>query len=148
VDEALRKKVTELAQLDRDAVGVYDDALEHVEDAQVREHFKEFRDEHDNHVAVIEEALERLVGVAPDLNVDFMGRMAEFVTSIRSASGTTGALHAMRTAEHYHNRRYEEAAGWNVGDVELAGAIERFRGEEKRHLAYVEGRLEPREAAQ
>jgi rubrerythrin len=148
VDEALRKKVTELAQLDRDAAGVYDDALEHVEDAQVREHFKEFRDEHDNHVAVIEETLECLVGVAPDLNVDFMGRMAEFVTSIRSASGTPDALHAMRTSEHYHNRRYEEAAGWEVGDAGLAGAIQRFREEEKRHLAHIEGRLEPPEAAQ
>jgi rubrerythrin len=144
----LRKKLTDLAQLDRDAVGVYDDALEHVDDADVREHFKEFRDEHENHVAVIGEALKRLVGAAPDLSVDFMGRMAEFVTSIRSASGTMGALHAMRTAEHYHNRRYEEAAGWDVGDAELAGAIQRFRDEEKRHLAYIEGRLEPPQAAQ
>ena len=55
--------------------------------------------------------------------------------------GTDGALHALRTAEKYHNSRYEEAAGWQTDDEELRTALQQFFGEEKRHLEYVEGRI-------
>jgi rubrerythrin len=141
MDEAVRKELTDLAQLDRDAVGVYDDALKHVDDDEVRASFKEFRDEHEHHITVITASLKRITGQSPDLSVDFMGRMAEFVTTLRSASGTTGALHAMRTAEQYHNHRYEAALGWDIGDEDLASLIRQFREEEKRHLAFIEQRL-------
>jgi rubrerythrin len=141
MDETLRKALLDLAQLDTDAVGVYDDAIAHVEDDEVRTNFKEFRDEHEHHAKVITAALGRLAGEVPELSVDLMGRMAEFVTNLRSASGTQGALHAMRTAEQYHNHRYGAAAAWGIDDPELAAAIQQFIAEEKRHLAFIESRL-------
>jgi rubrerythrin len=142
MNEDLLKKVVSLAQLDRDAMGVYDDALKHTaSDEDVDSHFKEFRDEHENHVAELSAAIVRLGGTAPELGVDAMGRVAEWVTALRSMGGPNGALHALRTAEKYHNSRYEEAATWDVDDADLKATLARFLAEEKRHLAFIEGRL-------
>ena len=52
-----------------------------------------------------------------------------------------GALHAMLTAEHFHNSRYAEAAKWDVADEEVATLLKRFFDDEKHHLAFIEERL-------
>lgn len=138
--DILINRLASLAQLDRDAVGVYDEALEHVTDDDVRSAFQRFRGEHEYHAVTLGAAIESLGGRMPE-DADAMGRMAEWVTSVRSRGGTEGALQAMETAEHLHNRRYKEAIGWDVGDETLAFDIRRFAGDERRHLDYVEARL-------
>ena len=55
-----------------------------------------------------------LVGAALMLSVDTMGHMADWFTQFRSMGGQSGALHAMRTAEKYHNSRYADAVTWDV----------------------------------
>lgn len=138
----LLKRLDSLAQLDRDAVSIYDEALEHVTDDEVRTKFQEFRGEHEYHAKTLEEAITRLGGEARELEVDAMGRVADWVTSIRSLGGTKGALHALRTAERYHNRRYGEALEWSVEDTDLVESLRRFRDDERRQLEYVEARIE------
>ncbi len=139
-DELIRK-LHSLAQLDTDAVAVYDEALEHVTDDDVRKRFEEFQGEHRYHADQLTSAIERLGAERPSFEEDFTGRMAEWVTAIRSQRGTQGALHAMETAEHYHNRHYDEAVAWDVGDAELAQMLQQFDDDEKRHLAFIEERL-------
>jgi rubrerythrin len=139
--DKLHDKLASLAQMDRDAVGVYDEALEHVTDDTVRTQFRSFRGEHEHHVKALCDAVVRLGGQEPKLDVDTLGRLAEWVTSMRSRGGTEGALHAMRTAEHLHNRRYREATEWDVGDEALAADLRRFAQDEQGHLAYIEERL-------
>ena len=145
--EDLSRKLESLAQLDTDAVQVYSDALEHVKDDDVREAFTRFQGEHRYHIDQLSEAIMRLGGEKPELKVDLMGRMADWVTSLRSMSGTSGALHAMKTAEKYHNSHYGEAVKWDVGDAEIATMLSRFYDDEKRHLAFVEERLSAHAAA-
>jgi rubrerythrin len=141
VDKDLNKKLTSLAQLDRDAMSVYDEALDHTTDDDVKVRFREFRGEHEYHVGQITEAIKRLGGEAPELTVDMMGHVADWVTSIRSIRGTEGALHAMRTAEKFHNSHYADAAGWKVDDEELGSMLRRFYADEQKHLAFIETRL-------
>jgi rubrerythrin len=137
----LMKKLSSLAQLDRDAVSVYDEAIKHVEDDDVLMKFKEFQAQHDYHAKSLVLAIEKRGGVPPELDLDFMGRMADWVTNLRSRRGTEGALHAMKSAEDYHNKRYTETHGWDTGDAELHDMLEQFHGDEKMHLDYVEQRL-------
>ena len=141
MEENLLKNLHALAQLDRDAVGAYDDALERVTDDAVKEHFTEFRGEHMNHVEKLSRSIERLGGTAPQLEVVMMGMVAEWIVSFRSMMGEKGPLHAMHIAETYHNSRYAEAASWNVGDDELAALIQTFYGDEKEHLRYIDEML-------
>ncbi|MGV8083702.1 MAG: ferritin-like domain-containing protein [Coriobacteriia bacterium] len=139
-DELVRK-LESLAQLDIDAVHVYTQALEHVTDAEVREAFVRFQGEHQYHAEQLGDAIERLGGERPEMKIDLMGRMADWVTALRSMSGTSGALHAMKTAERYHNNRYGDAQSWGLEDAGLATTLRRFYDDEKRHLAFVEQRL-------
>ncbi|HEY3317768.1 MAG TPA: ferritin-like domain-containing protein [Coriobacteriia bacterium] len=139
--EDLLHKLESLAQLDTDAVRVYDEALEHTTDEAVSTAFKQFQGEQRYHAEQLSEAIVRLGGGKPDLKVDIVGHLADWVTAMRSMRGTEGALHAMETAERYHNRRYGDAVAWEVGDDEVATLLRRFGDDEKRHLAFVEQRL-------
>lgn len=143
----LLRRLEDLAQLDTDAVQVYAEALEHVKDEDVRKEFERFQGEHKYHASTLSDTIVRLGGTKPDLKVDLMGRVADWVTAFRSMIGTKGPLHAMKTAENYHNKHYGEAAEWDVGDEEVATMLKRFFGDEKRHLAFVEERLGEHAAA-
>lgn len=134
-------KLHDLAQMDFDAVRVYDEALEHVTDAEVRRQFEIFRGEHKVHATQLGELIAQAGGQVPQLRVDVMGHFADWATAIRGMRGTEGALHAMRTAEKYHNRRYATAAEWDVGDATIAETLGRYREDERRHLEFVESRL-------
>lgn len=141
MDEAQVKRVHSLAQLDRDAVSVYDAALKHVSDEDVREHFVEFRDEHQHHVTKLSEAVVRLGGPELDLDVDAMGVVADWVIAFRSMLTEKGPLHAMHSAEKYHNTRYKEAVTWDIGDSDLSSELQTFYSEEQRHLSFIEEKL-------
>jgi rubrerythrin len=134
-------KVRSLAQLDRDAIDVYEQALQHVQDAEVRDRLTDFRDEHQHHVTELAAAVERLTGQGFIAREDVMGHVAEWVTAFRAMGGQRGALEAMRSAEKYHNSRYSEAVTWDVADDQLRDQLAQFYEDEKRHLAYVESEL-------
>ncbi len=140
--EDLLHRLKSLAQLDTDAVHVYDEALQHAEDERVHEMFGRFQGEHRYHAEQLSQTIVRLGGETPELKVDMMGHLADWVTTFRSMRGTVGALHAIRTAEHFHNHRYSEAATWEVEDAETATLLQRFYEDEKGHLAFVEERLD------
>ena len=139
-DDLLRK-LHSLAQLDIDAVAVYDEALEHTTDSDVATAFGEFQGEHRYHASQLLDVIERFGGERPVLQVDLIGRLADWVAALRSHRGTEGALHALETAERYHNRRYGEAVEWDVGDPDLAKMLRQFDDDEKRHLLFVRDRL-------
>jgi hypothetical protein len=61
--------------------------------------------------------------------------------SFRSMLGEKGPLHAMHTAEGYHNSRYKEAASWDVGDADLATQLQAFYVEEQHNLSFIDDRL-------
>jgi hypothetical protein len=141
VDEAQVKRLHSLAQLDTDAVGVYNEALKHVSEQDVKEHYIEFRDEHQHHVTRLSEAIVRLGGAEHAFKVDAMGVVADWVIAFRSMLGERGPLHAMNWAEGYHNTRYKEAATWDVGDADLNSDLQIFYAQEQRHLSYIEEKL-------
>lgn len=139
-DELLRK-LKSLAQLDTDAVGTYSEALEHVTDEDLRGNFGQFLDDHMRHADKLSAAIEQMTGSRPELKVDMMGRMADWVTSIRSRRGNEGALHAMHTAENYHVSHYHDVVDWDIEDRDLKMMLHGFYEDEQRHLAYVEDKL-------
>ena len=141
MDTAQIKRVHALAQMDRDAVGVYNEALRHVKDEDVKSQFIEFRDEHEHHVTKLMEAVGRLGGEDDILKVDMMGVVVEWVTAFRSILGEKGPLHAMHFAETYRNSKYKEAASWDMGDADLASQLQTFYSQEQRHLSYIDERL-------
>lgn len=134
-------RLDSLVHLEADAVRVYDEALHHTDDREVHARLERLRDEHDDHSRQLAATIRRLTGAEAATDIDLRGHTGEWITALRSLSGTPGALRAILTAEKYHNRRYEEAVRWDIGDQAIAEMLQRFLVHEREHLGYVQSRI-------
>lgn len=132
----IQKKIRSLIQLDIDATHAYQQAIDKIEHRGVRDQLVLFRKDHERHVRELSAKLVGMGEKAPD-SPDLKGYLIEGFTSLRSSTGTKGALKSMQTNEKLTNRKYEEAAKENF-PAEIRNLIEKNRQDEAKHLRYVE----------
>lgn len=135
------KKLSSLVQLDIDAVHAYKEAIDKADNQQVREHLILYRQDHERHITDLSTEIRRLGGTPPEFSLDFKGYLIKGFTSLRSATGTKGALNAMHTNEKLTNKEYEAAQGWDL-PPDLKQVIALAREDERRHLEYIERALQ------
>jgi len=140
-DEEVIRKLKELIELDADAMLLYDKALEHVEDQVVTETFEAYRADHGRHVGELTQLVLDLGGMPPPADRDLKGTLLEAVTALRSATGTRGALKAMRMNEKIMNKHYEEAADMEL-PAPVAIIIAARLADERRHRAGIDAEVE------
>jgi len=140
VSKDVIEHLNELIQLDFDAARTYEQALEHVDDPRVRDDLEAFRADHERHIAELTHVIEDLGGEAEDIQRDVKGVLLEGMTKLRSATGTIGALKAMRMNEKLTNRTYEKAVRAELPPLAL-GTVRRNLEDERRHLAAIEAHL-------
>ena len=140
-NKEIAKRLSSLAQLDIDAVHAYKEAIERVEDPQVRENLVRYREDHERHVSELSAEISRLGETPPEFSVDFKGFFIQGFTSLRSMTGTEGALNAMHTNEKLTNKNYSEASIWNLR-TNIQAIINLAYEDEKRHLQYIEMELD------
>ena len=133
----MAQKLASLAQLDIDAAHAYAAAIEKVDMASVKERLEGYREDHERHIKALSTEISRLGETPPDYSPDFKGFFIEGFTSLRSSSGTAGALKAMHTNEKLTNKRYEEASRLDL-PAGLKNIIAAAWEDERRHLDYVE----------
>ena len=138
------KRLKKLCQLDIDAARAYQQAIEKIDFAEIREQLIAFRADHERHIANLSEAVQRLGGEAPKRSPDVKGYLLEGFTALRSITGTEGALKAMRSNEKLTNKTYDDVLGEPGLMEDVRALVERNRDDERRHLAYIEGALEAR----
>lgn len=139
-NKEIAKKLGSLAQLDIDAVHAYKEAIEKVEDPQVRENLVRYREDHERHISELSAEISRLGETPPDFSPDFKGFLIQGFTSLRSMTGTEGALNAMHTNEKLTNKNYSEASSWNL-PTNIQTIINQAYEDERRHLEYIEMEL-------
>ncbi len=139
--DEVAKKLASLAQLDIDAVHAYEQAIEKVDVAHVKEQLVKYKDDHDRHIRELSAVIRRLGGTPPDYSPDFKGFLISGFTSLRSITGTEGALKAMKTNEKLTNKNYKDATGWDL-DPEARQIVDNAYGDEKNHLSYIEKTLD------
>lgn len=130
-------KLCNLAQLDIDAVHAYDEALQHIDNQNIYESIKEFRDDHIRHINDLSEVITSFGGTPPERTKDFKGYLIQGFTSLRSITGTIGALKAMETNEVLTNKTYANALESNEMPKEVRTLVEKNYEDEKRHLNYI-----------
>lgn len=140
-DKDVIQTLNELIQLDFDATKIYDQALEHVDDPIVREDLELFRADHERHIVELTRAVEELGGEVEEVSRDIKGVLLEGMTKLRSATGTLGALRAMRMNEKLTNRSYDKAAGKEL-PAEALDIVTRGLEDERRHLAAIEAHID------
>ena len=104
----LIEAILNLVQLDIDAVHAYDQALKEIDDPIIKDRLLKFQEEHRNHIGGLSKHIEELGGQPPAYSKDFKGYVIEAFAAIRSFTGLTGALKAMKTTEEITNRYYSE----------------------------------------
>jgi len=133
--------LNKLIQLDYDAAGTYQQALEHVTDAAARSDLVGFLRDHERHVMELSGIVRDLGGAPLDVHRDFKGALLEGMTKLRSRSGTLGALRAMRMNERLTNRAYDRESAVYMPPIGQAIVLENF-ADERRHLAAIEAHIE------
>ena len=137
----LIEALSNLVQLDIDAVHAYDQALKEIDDPIIKDRLFKFQDDHRNHISGLSKEIVNLGGNPPEQSKDFKGYVIEAFTAIRSFTGLKGALKAMKTMEEITNRHYGEVVSWEAPS-ELKEVLRKYFSEEKIHLDYLTSNLQ------
>lgn len=137
----LIKAMSNLVQVDIDAIHAYDQAIKEIDDPIIRERLLEFQENHRNHIKGLSEQIELLGGQPPDRTKGFKGYVIKAFTAIRSFTGLKGALAAMKTTEEISNQYYGEVVS-REAPAKLKAMLRTFFSEEKIHLEYINGNLQ------
>ena len=140
-ERILIEAMTNLAQLDIDAVHAYDQVLKEIDDPIIKDRLLNFQEEHRNHIRGLSKHIEDLGGQPPEQSQDFKGYVIEAFSAIRSFSGLKGALKAMKITEEITNRHYGEVVSWEAPS-EVKDVLRRYFSEEKIHLDYITSNLQ------
>jgi uncharacterized protein (TIGR02284 family) len=140
-EKELLDAISNLVQLDIDAVHAYKQALKEVDDPIMKDRLQKFQAEHQNHIEVLSEKVADLGGQPPKASQDFKGYVIEAFAAIRSFTGLKGALRALKTTEEITNRQYGEVVSWEA-PAELKDLLRQYFSEEKIHLDYLTSNLE------
>ncbi len=143
----LRDHLFRLAQLDADAISMYNQAIVHATEEDVRAAFQSFRADHRQHLSELPQAIQHFGWATPEFKVDLLGHLEEWIVALRCVGGTSGALHAMWTAEKHHTKVYGRSLEWELDDPVLPLLLRDFHEHEQHHLSYVEEHIHHQRAS-
>jgi uncharacterized protein (TIGR02284 family) len=124
----------------------YELALEYVDDDTVREVFEDFRGDHERHIVELTHMIKDLGGEAKDgTHHHITTALLESMTTLRSITGTVGALHAMRTNEKSSASAYAKASKLDLPPPAL-DFVTRELEDEQNHKAAIEHHIDRLEA--
>ena len=132
--------LNDLIQLDVDAVNAYEQAIKRIDVPQIAEDLEMFKGDHERHITELSQVVRQMGGEPPKHSPDVKGYLIEGFTALRSATGTEGALKAMRSNEKTTNKKYDKALS-EAMPAEIEALVRRNRNDERRHLEYLENAL-------
>lgn len=132
------KKLSNLAQLDIDAVNAYETALKKIDDTDLHRKVDLFRQDHLRHVDDLNNLIVKLGGKPVEFSKDLKGYLIDGMTALRSVTGTKGAINAMETNEIITNKSYSESLKDDLDLTdEMRTLLEKNYSDEQRHLAFI-----------
>lgn len=120
--------------LDRDALAAYDEAIDACDNKRIKARLREFRGDHERHVAELSERV-RAHGGEPKQRRDIKGFMIQGFTKVASR-GDRSALLAMRGNEELTSRVYANALKHALPS-DVRTLLRRNGADERRHLAWI-----------
>ena len=140
-EKNLIEALSNLVQLDIDAVHAYDQVLKEIDDAIIKDRLQTFQNDHRSHISGLSKQIEELGGQPPENSRDIKGYVIEAFTAIRSFTGLKGALKAIKTTEEITNRYYGEVVSWKT-PCAAKEVLRTYFSEEKVHLDYITSNLQ------
>jgi hypothetical protein len=133
--------LNDLLQLDHDAIGAYQLAIEKLQDPNHAQQIQTFLHDHERHVQELNRLIQELGG-APRNEPHATGPFKQAVQGLGSLGGDKGTLMAFRTNELQVRMKYHGyAAKSKFWPREVHAAIDRNSLDEERHYRWVTGVL-------
>lgn len=139
-EKDIHKLISNLVELDFDAIDAYQAAIDRVDDASIRERLTEFMTEHVRHTQELGRVLVEAGRVAPSKG-DIKGVLTKGKVVIAGLGGDKAVLLAMKTNEEDTNIAYERATEHPDASDALREILRRGLNDERRHRAWIEQRL-------
>jgi uncharacterized protein (TIGR02284 family) len=130
-------KLASICQLDIDAIHAYIKANDHVDMPEIRNTISRFQADHARHVKDLSDMIRNYGGEPPEFSKDFKGFLLQAFASIRSMTGTEGALKALRGGEKMTNQAYDDAVSQSFPPMVLV-LLKRNYEDEQRHINYID----------
>jgi hypothetical protein len=130
-------KLISLCHLDIDAWRAYEQAISNCTHQEVINKLRAFQGDHDRHIRDLSAHILKFGGTPPERKPDFKGFFLEGMTSVRSITGTAGALKAMDMNERLTTSRYKAAMDLEL-PTDCRDLVLRNYSDEKRHLAWIQ----------
>jgi uncharacterized protein (TIGR02284 family) len=140
--EKMIEELNELIRFDYDAIGAYNEAIDHVPETQVKDPLTRFRGDHERHVTELSAIVTRLGG-KPVEKPGVRGIVRKTMTKIAGMIGTEPVLKAMKSNEEVLNKTYAHHAALDF-PRDILDVIKRNYSDEQRHLAWVEQAINTR----
>jgi rubrerythrin len=129
--------LNDLLQLDHDAVGAYEIAMEKLQDRDHADQIAGFRRDHERHIRELNELIAELGGT-PKNQPHATGPFKLALQSIGALAGDKGALMAFRTNELQVRAKYDSyAAKANAWPTHIKRIIDACALDEERHYRWV-----------
>jgi rubrerythrin len=139
-------RLRDLIRLDIDAAHAYAMFLAHFDDAQLREKIARFRKDHEMHIMELTSMVTSIEGEsAPSYSEEFGGFSTEGFKTPSGEGSLEEAIHAMVGNERLLVAMYKEVVAIHEMPPEFHMVIDRYYGQEQKHLAFLEELLEREE---
>jgi uncharacterized protein (TIGR02284 family) len=135
-EDKLHSLLTDLVQLDHDAVLAYDAAIERLGTAGHRSALAGFRRDHLRHIEELGAALSAM-GKTPPKESDMKALLTQGKVVLAGLVGDKAILRAMKTNEDDTNIAYERAVQHRDASPELRHTLEAGLADERRHRAWL-----------
>jgi hypothetical protein len=142
-DREISDALTELVQLDTDAVLAYDRAIEAIGEGPIATELARFKLDHQRHILELSKALLDRNVRPPEAKPDLKGTILGSMTGLRARLGTEQALRAMRTNEQLTTSTYARTLAKPFPE-DILEIVRRNYADEGRHLAWIEKAIDGR----
>lgn len=136
-DTRILAALNDLLQLDYDAIGAYEVAVERLEDRALAPRIEEFVRDHDRHVRELNLLIQGMGGT-PSNEPHSTGPLKQALQALGALGGDRGTLTALRTNELRVRAKYRAAAarasGW---PADARSIVQRNALDEERHYRWV-----------
>lgn len=129
--------LNDLLQLDHDAIGSYEIAIEKLEDRDQAAQIAGFKQDHERHIQSLNEAIAALGGTAKN-EPHATGPLKQALQSLGGAAGDKGLLMAFRTNEMQVRNKYDSYASKAMfWPADVKRLVDRNALDEERHYRWV-----------
>jgi rubrerythrin len=131
------KSLTNLYKHNLAAVEVYKDIIKSISTQDIKKKLQDFLDEHEKNLRELAELIQSHKGEMPSDWRDLKGVLLEAYTTLRSLTGESGALKALKTCEGVVLKEYESALKEEYDD-DAKNLVKRHCDREREHNSYLD----------